>query len=360
MKNNGIVFMMSGLALTLTLSGCASVQSRQIDTPRAHGDDGLVYRLPKRGINIGITFEEGKQPVLTVTEGTPFADASGPTYIAKIRRNGVGETDAEINVTQQGLLSTTTAKYTSKIDDFIKALANTAASLSTSDTGSASSKPPQSPCPTAGVANFTSYIGEGDGGFQFSGSGRGTVELIVAPGCNVTVTLQRAGWLPRSPIRKEASLPIVATKADGFFYRVNMPYVVHARLETAVKQTIIMLPDESPTYYIELPRALFASTDNTTTFTDGILTKHKQKTDSEVIAAIKIPADLLRAYTSALGSFFDSFKSTGIKEAQADTQEVLNEIQRQKLEACIIALRNDPTGTDTSDALCAGIAMPSG
>jgi len=65
------------------------------------------------------------------------------------------------------------------------------------------------------------------------------------------------------------------------------------------------------------------------------------------------------ATCTALGSFFDAFKSTGLKEAQSDTQKVLNEIQQQKLEACIVALREDPTG-EASNTLCAGVTMPSG
>ncbi|QSX79734.1 hypothetical protein [Agrilutibacter solisilvae] len=354
MKRSEWAYLVCSLIVTIALPGCASVRSHQAGNPPTYSDDGLVYRLPKRGINVGVAFEEGKSPVLTVTEGTSFADAAGPIYVARIGRNGVGQTDAEINVTEQGLLSATTAKYTSQIDDFIKALAADAASIATSDDGETTEEEPQR-CPTTGTANLTAYMGKA-GRFQLDPSGERTVELQVALNCNVKVSLQRAGWRP--PPGDSGAVP-VPTKVAGYFYRVNMPYVVRAELEGVVKEAVVMLPDESPTYFIELPRALFASTDNTTTFTDGVLTKHKQQTDSELIAALKIPADLLRAYVSALGSFFEAFKSTELKEAQSDTQKVLNELQRQKLEACIIALREDPTG-ESSDALCAGIAMPSG
>ncbi|MBX9402955.1 hypothetical protein K4L06_16720 [Lysobacter sp. BMK333-48F3] len=359
MKRSGSVCLTSLLAIAIALSGCASVRSHQAGKPPTARDDGLVYRLPKRGINIGVAFEEGKQPVLTVHQGKAFADAQAATYVAKIGRNGVGETDAEINVTEEGLLSTTSAKYTSEIDEFIKALAKDAASLATSSgpTGSSKdTKPP--PCPVTGLANLTTYIDIGGmtDSVRLDATGNGEVTLQVTPTCPVTVKVRRAGWNP-APCPTTATKRPVPTETNGYFYRVNMPYVVRAQLGTVVKEAIVMLPDESPTYYVKLPRALFASTDNTTTFTDGVLTKHKQKTDSEAIAALKIPADLLRAYVSALGSFFDAFKSTGLKESQADTQKVMNELQKQKLQACIIAL-SDGLGDKTSDALCAGLTMP--
>lgn len=356
MDRNEKIVLAFCLAAAIALSGCASVRSHQVGKPPTLQDDGgLIYRLPKRGISIVATFEQGKPPVLAVNEGEAFADAGSPAYVAKIRRNGVGQTDAEISVSEQGLLSATTAKYTSQIDDFIKALAESAASVATSDGGQ---KPAQAirttPCPSAGSASLTTYIGT-LGKLQINANGEYSGQLPIVPGCAVDVTVSRAGWDPA------AVIPMKDTPDDasGYFYRVNMPYVVRAELDGVVQQTIVMLPDESPTYYIKLPRALFASTENTTTFTDGVLTKHKQKTDSEAIAALKIPADLLRAYVSALGSFFDAFKSTGLKESQAETQKVLNELQKEKLRACVIAKEQDPAGK-SSDTLCAGIAMPSG
>jgi hypothetical protein len=342
---------------SIALSGCASVSSERLQEQRGT-QSGLVYRLPNRAINISVVFEDGKHPLLTVTEGSSYPDASAPAYIANVRRNGIGQTDASISVGANGLLSDTSAKYTSQIDEFIKSLASSTAAFGTSggrtgesDTGS------ESGCPKQGSFSYAFYLGP-PSGISFDTSGTAEKPMTIQPGCEAKLTLKRAGWAPPTDVasKPQSGLPHTQESAS-YFYRINMPYIARVELAGLVKESVLLLPDESPTYTLSLPRALFASTDNTATFTDGVLTKHQQKTDSEVIAGLKIPADLLRAYISAMGSFFDSFKSTGLKEAQADTQRVLNEIQKQKLEACIIALRNDSTG-DTSDALCAGIAMP--
>jgi hypothetical protein len=341
------------LYAALTLSACASVSSKHLaGGAQTKSDSGLVYRLPKRGINITVTFETDKPPVVAIQEGTSFGDPNA-VYVADVHRNPVGKVASSITVSTNGLLTSTTAKYSNQIDALFDAWKGT------KTPGGQGTRQPvtdkenekaRQTCPKTGTVHFTVYLQTSDGDLQSNAiSPDSRKELPIAQGCPDMLKL----LVSRAFVQTKPSnwAPPGHSPANGYFYRLNMPYVVSATINDITTQYIALLPDESDAYFVKLPSALFADTDNTTTFVDGVLTVHSETTDSELISLLKIPADLIRSYASAIGSVFDSFRKRDLAESRLDAQDALNQYNRLQFAACLKAIQSG-ADKDTTKAAC--------
>jgi hypothetical protein len=130
---------------------------------------------------------------------------------------------------------------------------------------------------------------------------------------------------------------------SGVFYRQNEPYNITVTGNGVKVAKIVFSPSSSPTEFLPASRTFFSNNSAEFTFVDGVPTKYKQDTDGELAALFKLPGDVLSAYFSAIGSIFDSFKSNDTKQSDALSASLSLELQKQKVNACLAAIKANDT-----------------
>ena len=102
-----IYLCITAAALTLTVAGCASVQSTTLASNQAV--PGLVYRLPQKLIVVTyVVPDDKKQGNATVVASGAVPDMS-TRYVANFSRNLIGKNTLEIGIGQNGLLTSSKA-----------------------------------------------------------------------------------------------------------------------------------------------------------------------------------------------------------------------------------------------------------
>lgn len=126
---------------------------------------------------------------------------------------------------------------------------------------------------------------------------------------------------------------------SGLYYRQQEPYLIQVQGAGINSAAVLMAPNESPVRFLPVSKTFFSGNSADFAFEDGVPTKYKQETEGEIVALLKLPADVLSAYFSAAGAVFDAFKERDQKEAAALAESLKLEVARKKYEACIVALK---------------------
>ena len=370
------------LAIGFSLASCASVSSKEKGPQRSMS--GIVYRLPKRAVDIQITFEDQKPPKIDVSDGASYADTNH-IYTANLGRNLIGKFNSEIKVSEAGLLDSTKSSFTNQLDQLFTAWSGSPQDPQRSrDPGDQPQDSPYAKCPKDGVVSLSFILNVNDDPVTKRSirPDAAPVQVEITEGCTLKVAALRA-WQQSSNSTPKAcqarkgmaandktgqsevggkEIPTrdsrLCSRGAGFFYRINLPYIVTATIGNVTTEHIALLPDESETYFVGNPRVLFANASNTTDFSNGVLTSTEQWTDGEIVAAFKMPADLIRAYTGAIGAFFDSFRKRSDLELKADAKEALDAHERVKIAACLDAISKDPKNPELARLCTIGLPTP--
>jgi len=157
--------------------------------------------------------------------------------------------------------------------------------------------------------------------------------------CDITVNITAIGTPPTTGHSRGTG-----QAQSGVFYRQNLPYLMTADGSDVHTAAFVYSPTESPTYFLPISRTFFSNNSAEFGFAEGMPKTYKQETQGEIVALLKIPADVVAAYFAAMGSLFDAFKSRDSKEAEVLAGSVKLELAKQKYDACIAAIKaNDQT-----------------
>jgi hypothetical protein len=175
--------------------------------------------------------------------------------------------------------------------------------------------------------------------------------------CGFTITTTRlGGFLPKDPpagqandatpnlpssVRRTPSTseqkPTASNFANpGVFYRQALPYRVTVSDPKASEsgpstQFLVFSPSEAPVLFLPAKKSLFAADNKIDLqFTDGVLTSYSQDIDGELLALVKLPADILSAYFEAIGSIFP--KKTAVLKTEKDYLDAMNALALAKLQ----------------------------
>jgi hypothetical protein len=340
----------------LSLSSCSSTQSTNGNSEAYRGSntppDGLSYFMPMRDIIVTLTVAE--QPKPTPPKQTPpkpnsgkpstktAVDASGETkpklmrtitvkstpsypdlstrYVLWKGNNPLGKNTLNVAITDSGLLTSSVSKAESGVSEAFKSLATIAAQFSVK--GLTEENIDKDNCPDIGVYPVIQTIG------------KETSETI----CGLDISIAPLG----GKVNFEAStLATAAGNHSGIFYRQNLPYRVKVVDGASTTETIIFSPNLSPVQFLPVSKSFFSGNDADFGFVEGVPTKYNQVTQGEIVALLKLPADIIGAYFGAVGSIFDSFKTTDSKETAALTQSLQLELEKAKYDACLAAIDDD-------------------
>jgi hypothetical protein len=350
-----------------SFSGCATYSSKAIDnsleTPL-----GLVYFLPKRDVIVEVTVTDRSAKVGTPSEKAKGTDGAGKTpealsdnptknppgdatrtasqdsyvsdivisqgasypdldraYVLRHHHSPLSKNETTITVTN-GLLSTGKSNFVSGVNDAARTIGGLVASgpAPVVESATPEAKPEgEKPCDV----------------------GKNRIAIPVASGttkfCGVTIYIARLSSSGSAP--KDVPLKGNANSA-GLYYRLNLPYLVSAKSPSASgrllnKSELVYSPSDSPTLFLPLVRGFFANAEADFGFNEGVPTQYKQTSEGEVVAALKLPADILAAYFAAIGNLFSAFKKNDAAESESLKTKLTLEMTKKKYDACVDALQ---------------------
>lgn len=374
---------MIGALLAMT-AGCASIRSVEINKAPQHPiQGGIVYYLPTQRLVLTLTVsvedpckaaaaEKPKAGDKATTMGIPaactqekrrirkielapspeFADLSA-RYVAQYRRNQLGSNALALKVNAGGLLSGDgSGATTPAISEFLSSIATLRGS-SMSNFLSIRSLP----IPLDTVKDACRDPGTYVWSFDVDDPGKSADEKNpkgwVACGIDVTVSVH--GPSSKTPLVngsvngrdhvvesvqwKTKGMP---TFSHGYFYRQKLPFEI--RIDNNIGDNaskIFYFPlatHYSPTEFLPIPNTLFANTTWKVGFENGSPTVYDVNAGGDALGLVKLPADIIAAYSDAVLSGLKRQKS--ITEAEVQSLQQLNAlaVQQAKVEACRAAV----------------------
>lgn len=321
------------------LTGCAAVSSQRVD--KNVTAEGLVYHLPLKKVKLSVT-------IATTTSGTPkrtetpdvaVSDAypdNRTTFLLNFRQNLIAKNDLKIGISEKGLLSSATAATTSSVNDIVKGVAGSLGAMRANDKRSITPAAAD-PCPEDGT--YTLYVDARDAGPHTL--------------CDTvfTLNLESGGT---TDVDEVASLAPPDKQRDGFYYRQLIPVAVYSKTNADANRVaafIAFVPDPEQISFIAIPHSVFAASTTTLAFTDGMPTKYEPNADSEVLSAVKLPADAIGSYAAALGQIFKAFADARANQTEAAKNEMAARYGQAKATQCAKAIVSNQDDA-TIKALC--------
>lgn len=299
------------------LTACSSIKS--IETPKAGTDttDGVTYFMPKKDILIKIKIEKGNATEISIGTTPSYPDLS-TQYVLRYSGNAFGKNTLNLSVSDSGLLSSAKSTTTSNVTDTFKNLVSSTGYL-------------MQLMETPKTTNKKEECSDGNYTFIYPVTER----IVSPPPCNVSIEIKKQeNTTTIKPHSKEKMV-----EHSGVFYRQDIPYLITAKAPGGTAAEIIFSPSESEIHFLPISKTFFSNNEASFSFKDGIPNNYTQDTDGELAALFKLPADIVGAYFSAIGSLFNSFKTTDQKESEALTESLNLELAKKKYDSCISAIQ---------------------
>jgi hypothetical protein len=334
-------------ALCLFLGSCTSIASK-VDSDKTV-NDGLVYFMPRRPIQITVTVDDKGNQTPKVETANTISDPS-QRFVLDYSEDFFGKNHMNVTVNSLGLLSSTLTETTSGWPTIAKNLGT----LTGQVTALAAAAAEQGVTPGVSVPqcdngkSYTLLL------FPEDAIAKGSQTSAEFPLCGFNVVLKRL-----APILTHNTSRIEDKEfQSGVFYKFDLPYIVtisQAGLAQGVKPAatsfIALSPDESPIAFAPVTRTVFSDNKVTLTFSDGILTADEQSSDGEVVALSELPADFISAYMSAIGSIFSSLSTNATDQKNLISAQQSLAVTQVKLQACQQAIAaNSVAGKTQADA----------
>jgi hypothetical protein len=302
--------------IAIALSACSSIKSIESPNQGTETVDGLTYFMPKKDFLVMITTTGGLVTKVVLGTTPSYPDLS-KQYVLRYTRNWIGKNTLDVGVNEAGLLTSTNSTTVSNVADLFKALATTAGYV-----GALGLR-------TAGIEGAP-CAANGDHSFVFK-----EPREYPAAACGMTINIKQiADSVSVVPHSKKAN-----EEYSGIFYRQNIPYLVTAVGNGLNVASVVFSPSESKIHFLPVSKTMLSNNQADFGFVEGIPTKYKQETESELLVLFKLPADVIGAYFTGIGNVFDSFKSKDTKEAEALAESLKLELEKKKYDACISAIR---------------------
>ena len=309
------------LAASVCLLACASIETQE--TSSSAPVTGLSYYMPNKDFVVALTVKGQKPDKASIGTTAAYPDLSRQ-YVLRYGRNWLGKNTLDVAVASSGLLSTTNSSTQSGVAEAFRGLASSLGGLKSQ---SMNALPDGPGCSTDGQYTFV---------FQKPG--------IYKP-CGGAVTVSIAAPLASAALRAPTTLapaesePASERMQAGIFYRQELPYLVTVTGGAVNQSAIVLSPSDSRAHFLPIARTFFSSNSADFELSDGVPKRYKQASDGEGIALFKLPADVLSAYFSAVGSLFDAFKVRDTKQAEMLGESLKLELAKKKYDACLEALR---------------------
>jgi len=277
--------------------------------------DGLTYYMPKKDFLVKVSIKDNKIEKVDLSTSTAYADVS-KQYLLHHGNNFFGKNTLDVGIAVSGLLSSAKSTTQSNVTEAFKGLATTIGQRKIFGLDA--------------MTDTDVCTINGDHIFLFEKSG-----LYIACGISVEIKQHATNIVNTNHSKIESK------EYSGIFYRQNIPYLVTANGGGVNAASILFSPSESHTYFLPISRTFFSNNLAEFDFIDGTPTKYKQETEGEAVALLKLPADVISAYFTSVGTVFDSFKTRDSKEAAALAESLKLALSKKQYEACIAAIESN-------------------
>ena len=344
------------LALAVGLAGCSSINS--IEQPKPSYTEGLNYYMPKKDVLITIIVDDKKKVTSLVIGTTASYPDTSKRYVLNHKVNAFADSTTKVSLSTSGLLTTAKSTTTSKATDVFKALVSTATTVDvfTNNLALADPKEPTE-CIQKGSHSFIvstiqnvqekppTETNEANSKENSTNIPVKTVavakkNVVTKTECHITVTVTKLGSLNFSKNNEQHSETAGKT-VSGIYYRQDEPYRVEVTGRNILASKIIFSPSDSNTYLLPISKSFFSNNEAEFGFSYGVPNKYDQQTASELLSLLKLPADVIGAYFTAVGGVFDNFKKNDKSETDALVQARALDLEFLKQETCQTAIREE-------------------
>lgn len=333
----GIRAVVSMAMLMTMLPGCAALKSTR------HSDDslapGLGYYLPNGDLKITLTVSnDGGGPMRVFKVETLYYPDVTERFSVTVPKNILGATEANIQVSEAGLLESVTYTYEPKILQAIDAIPPVAPAQALT------ARDAEGPCSLPG--DYVAIVAPADGkgelcGYDIRITSLGTTARTTAAIAQPDASYGRTVAGARMP-------------NNGLYFRMNLPYRVDIfgnGGDALLYSDIALSPTGASTLFVQTHRSLFATISGSITFDNGVLTAFAPKSSSEIETAFKLPATIIKAYFNSVNALFVLRK--GAADSETEYLGAVENMRKAKadLEACQAAYAS---GNQASiDSACA-------
>lgn len=337
----------------LAVGGCASLTSQPLSKPEsgapASVEEGLVYHLPRNDVLVTVaTGDDEVVESITIAPSPSYADRDS-SFVLKFERNLIGDSVIDIGVSPDGLLTKSDASRTPKLVEALQAVVEKSKIAAL-----AAPRTPATSCKNKGAHQFLLPIPRwaeekrpGKVASNPSAGWSGTTEIC---GGELAVTVTEL--VPATAPELEAQP--AGEARHGVYYRQSRPFKVQVEPKGGFGLTVeqlVLSPSRSPLRFLPYERTLLAKGAVTLGFLDGQPQAFNQTVEGEIPALLTLPAAVLQAYFAAVGAVFNGFSARDKAEAGAAVSELQLEMARQKLAACMAAIRKDPKDSQLLQSL---------
>lgn len=286
--------------------------------------------MPYRDFILTLTVEGGEVDKVAFGVTPSYPDLS-KAYVLNFAKNWVGKNTLDVTITEQGLLSVANSTTISGVSDIFKNLASSIAA--------AGAAKKALDTPDEGVCK--------DGNHILRLKPDDKLEKTV---CGVKITIALLDTLSAKGAAVEKP---TGASYSGLFYRQNLPYLLTVKaVTTGIEVASIQFsPSKSATHFMPVSRTFFANNSAEFVFSDGVPTKYKQDTEGELIALLKLPADVIGAYFTAVGGIFDAFKTRDDKQTASLVSSLQLDIAKKKYTDCLATMNKTPPDQTILDQL---------
>ncbi len=286
------VLMSAISAAALAIGGCASIRSTSLspgsrDVPT---QGGMVYYLPMQRLKLTLTVmaaseaKQGQTRTVNVSPTAILADTDA-RYVAQYRRNQIGSNLLTVSANADGLLSgEASGSTTQNIAEFL---------------GEIASNPLLTMNFPAPHTATTSCTGSGTYEWMF--------DVPLDEKSNIHQQIKACGIDVKARSVGGAALPQTwksvgrTMRGAGYFYRQKRPVEVTVSAGDERKVFYLSMVDStSPIEFLPIPRTVFATTTWKVTFADGSPTLYDINAGGDVLGLVKLPADVVSAYSKAV------------------------------------------------------------
>ena len=304
---------------SLLLPSCSSIKTTTDEKPQLA--TGLVYYLPQQDFMVTIKVASARVTEVSAATAPAYPDYS-KRYVASFSHNYLGKGTLNIGVNEKGLLTSVNSKTESKVGETLVNIASSLASGAPVWGGrtSAESKAPNlKECSQDGTYTL----------FLKTNAESGTR-------CGIKFIPKKVVVTPRMSLD---SIEPNRESTSGIYYRQQAPYLIEGRGDGVVLDLLVFSSSDEPAHFLPVIKTFFADNKADITFNEGVLKTYNQEADSELASLVKIPADVISAYFTAVSGIFEKIGDASQKEATALSNSLTLEKEQIKYEACIAALK---------------------
>jgi hypothetical protein len=357
----------------LAVGGCASLTSQPLTEPKA-GDsakveEGLVYHLPRNDVLVTVvTGDAGAVESITIAPSPSYADTRS-SFVLNFERNLIGDSVIDIGVTPDGLLTKSDASRTPKLVEALAIVVEKSKLLLQSPTLT-----PAAGCKNKGSHQFLLPIvtraeekAHKEALALEKAKPESTPEALEKAQNNANLDISDRGSYSTKICGKDLAVSVeelvpapalaaqpVGEARPGVYYRQSRPFkvVVTPTGDFGLNaQQVVLSPSRSPLRFLPYERTVLAKGAVTLAFANGQPQAFVQTVEGEIPALLTLPAAVLQAYFAAVGAVFNGFSARDTAEAGAAVSELQLEMARQKLAACMAAIRKDPKDSQLLQSL---------